>query len=168
MRFVNRNCERVRQWASLELDGELSSFELALLEAHVESCRSCGDFRAELGGFTRALRAAPHERFEGVSLGRVRRRVRMRLAPAAAAMAVAAVGLGSILASSSLRSGPVGRLAAGGVEINAASAAAAAAPDTMNLSTSKALQTRRARTISGIALRQAGSLRGGPVVSEHP
>jgi predicted anti-sigma-YlaC factor YlaD len=164
---VHGHCERARQWASLELDGELSTFERALLDAHVEGCASCGEFRAEIGSLTGALRAAPHERFEGVVIGRMRRRARMRLAPAAAAMAVAAVGLGSVLASSSFQGSSVGRLAAQSVDVSPDTASAATAPDTMNLSTSKALATLRARTSARIAPRKQGSLRGGPVVSQR-
>jgi anti-sigma factor RsiW len=143
------------------LDGELSSFELALLDNHVASCPPCAEFRAEISGLTGALRAAPYEPFQGVVLARVRRGVRLRLAPAAAAMAVAAVGLGSILASASFHGSSVGHLAQ---SVSPGTASAAANPDTMNLSTSEALRTQRARTAARIAPRPAGSLRGGPVV----
>jgi predicted anti-sigma-YlaC factor YlaD len=163
--MVHGKCDRARQWASLELDGELSTFERALLESHLEACPSCAEFRAEIGGLTGALRAAPHEQFGGVVLGRVRRRVRMRLAPAAAAMAVAAVGLGSVLASSSFQGGSVARFAQH-VDVSP-DGASAATPDTMNVSTSKALQTRRAQTRAHIAPRGARSLRGGPVISQR-
>ena len=168
MRQVYGNCERAHEWASLELDGELSTFERALLEAHLEGCRTCSEFRSQISSLTGALRAAPHERFEGVVIGRLRRRVNMRLAPAAAAMAVAAVGLGSILASSSLRSGPVAGLGSGiGVTPAAASAATNAGPDTMNLSTSRALERARNRPAGRLAARANGTLQGGPVVSQR-
>ena len=160
---MHGKCDRARQWASLELDGELSSFECALLENHLAGCPSCTDFRAEISGLTGALRAAPYEPFAGVVLGRIRRRVGLRLAPAAAAMAVAAVGLGSILASSSFQGSPVGRLAQS-VNANPDAASAATNPDTMNLSTSVMLRMQHARTAARIALRPRGSLRGGPVV----
>jgi predicted anti-sigma-YlaC factor YlaD len=162
VRPVHGHCERARQWASLELDGELSGFERALLEAHVAGCPSCSEFRSEIGGLTGALRVAPHERFEGIVIGRIRRRARMRLAPAAAAMAVAAVGLGSILASSSLRSGSVGR-----IDVTPGAASAAVAPDTMELRTSRALETARARPAGRLAAEPNSSLRGGPVVSQR-
>jgi predicted anti-sigma-YlaC factor YlaD len=161
--IVHGKCDRARQWASLELDGELSSFELALLENHAAGCASCAEFRAEITGLTGALRAAPYEPFQGVVLARVRRSVRLRLAPAAAAMAVAAVGLGSILASASFRGSSVGHIPRR-VDLSPATASAAANPDTMNLSTSVALKALRARTAARIAPRPAGSLRGGPVV----
>lgn len=165
--MMQGKCDRARQWASLELDGELSSFERALLENHVEGCPSCAEFHAEIGGLTTALRAAPYEPFEGVVLGRTRRRVHLRLAPAAAAMAVAAVGLGSIVASASFRGGSVAHFAASGVDVSPADASAATSPDTMNLSTSVALKTLRAQTAARIAPRGPRSLRGGPVISRR-
>lgn len=165
MSLVHGKCDRARQWASLELDGELSSFERALLESHVAACPSCAAFRDEVGGVTTALRSAPYEPFAGVVLGRARRRVGIRLAPAAAAMAVAAVGLGSMLASASFRGSPVAHLAAQSVDASNVDSAAAAI-DNMNLSMSKALQTQRERTNARIAPRGPRSLRGGPVISK--
>jgi predicted anti-sigma-YlaC factor YlaD len=163
--LVHGKCDRARQWASLELDGELSSFERALLANHVAGCPSCKAFRAEIGGVTTALRAAPYEPFGGIVLGRIRRRASMRLAPAAAAMAVAAVGLGSLLASSSFRGSPVAHFATQSVNATSVDSAAAAI-DNMNLSKSKALATRRERTQARIAPRGPRSLRGGPVISK--
>jgi len=163
--LVHGKCDRARQWASLELDGELSSFERALLANHVAGCPSCADFRAEIGGLTTALRAAPYEPFEGLVLGRIRRRMRLRLAPAAAAMAVAAVGLGSILASASFQGGPVAHFAAQNVvNVSPSDANAARNPETMNLSASQALQSLHDRTATRIASRSSGPLRGGPAV----
>jgi len=166
VRRVNGNCERAREWASLELDGELSTFERALLDAHLEDCRTCTEFRSAISGLTGALRSAPHERFDGVVIGRTRRRVRMQLAPAAAAMAVAAVGLGSIVASSSLKSGPVGRLGSG-IDATPASAATSAGPDTMNLSTSRALERQSNRPAGRLPAGANGTLQGGPVVTQR-
>jgi predicted anti-sigma-YlaC factor YlaD len=163
--LVHGKCDRARQWASLELDGELSSFERALLANHVAGCPSCKAFRAEIGGLTTSLRAAPYEPFGGIALGRIRRRVGMRLAPAAAAMAVAAVGLGSLIASSSFRGSPVAHFAAQSVNATSVDSAAAAI-DNMNLSKSKALATQRERTQARIAPRGPRSLRGGPVISK--
>ena len=120
----------------------------------------------EINGLTNALRAAPHEPFAGVVLGPMRRRMRLRLAPAAAAMAVAAVGLGSILASTAFQGGSVARFAQH-VAVSPETASAASAPDTMNISTSKAMQTLRAQTRERIRPRPARSLRGGPVVSRR-
>src|SRR5207253_1223473 len=100
---VYGHCERARQWASADVDGELSTFERVLLTDHLARCYSCREFHASVGGLTDAIRSAPHERFEGIVVGRLRRQVRLRLSPAVAAMAVAAVGLGSILVASEVR-----------------------------------------------------------------
>ena len=106
MRAVSGNCERARQWVSSELDGRLSEFELVLLDGHLRSCAECSAFRATAKRFTHGLRAAPLERLDRpVAVSYSRRRFPMRLSPAVAALAVAAVGLGSILASSSVRPG---------------------------------------------------------------
>jgi predicted anti-sigma-YlaC factor YlaD len=100
------HCDRARQWASTAVDGELSTFENALLSDHLERCEACRDFNRDVNGLTATLRAAPLVPFEGVVIGRVRRHVRLRLAPAVAAMAIAAVGLGSVLASTQLNRAP--------------------------------------------------------------
>lgn len=104
--MMHGHCERARQWASADVDGELSTFERVLLADHLARCPSCAAFSSDLRGLTSALRAAPRERFEGVVIGRVGRQARLRFAPAAAAMAIAAVGLGSLLASSELNRAP--------------------------------------------------------------
>jgi predicted anti-sigma-YlaC factor YlaD len=95
-------CERVRGQISLEVDGELSYLEQALVEAHIAHCADCRAYRADLLGFTGLLRSA--------SLAQVSRpialpqRSRMpirasRLAAAAAAVLVAVLGgtIGTIL-----------------------------------------------------------------------
>ena len=107
---MSGECDRARQWASTELDGELSSFERVLLHAHLDACPACNAFSSEIGGLTRTLREAPLEQLASpIEIARPRRRLSLRLAPAAAAMAVAAVGLGSLLASSAVRSSSVAR-----------------------------------------------------------
>ena len=103
---VHSHCDRAREWASADVDGELSTFEHALLAAHLERCASCRAFSTDLQGLTSALRAAPREHFEVTAFGRLRRQAGLRLAPAAAAMAIAAVGLGSLVASSQLNRAP--------------------------------------------------------------
>jgi predicted anti-sigma-YlaC factor YlaD len=160
---VNGDCHRAREWASIELDGELSSFEDVLLRAHLAVCPSCREFRGGIEGFTGALRAAPLEHFDSsIEIARIRRRARLRLAPAAAAVAVAAVGLGSILASSAVRSGSVG---AAPVRAQAATSDVAAL-DTMNLRTSTALE--RLNAFQQIRVTNANrSLRGGPVLQDR-
>lgn len=60
-RFLSSDgrCDRARAWASLELDGELSQLERALLAAHTRRCESCAAFAAELRALTETLRSAP-------------------------------------------------------------------------------------------------------------
>lgn len=158
---MSGDCDRARQWASTELDGELSTFERVLLRAHLSVCPPCREFGAEICGLTETLREAPLEPFEGVvEIGRLRRRPRLRLAPAAAAMAVAAVGLGSILASSAIRSGSV---AAGQAPPQVVTGRLARL-DTMNLRTSSALERLDAfQQLRG----PSRSLSGGPVVQNR-
>lgn len=159
---MHAQCERARSWASADLDDELSSFERALLDDHLAGCASCSEFRATVGGLTGALRAAPRESFEGVVIGRVRRQIRLRLAPAVAAMAVAAVGLGSILASSAVRSGSIGRAQ----EVHS-TPAVLTAPDTMNLRTAQGRQRALYGQPAGVRSLPSGSLRGGLVLRER-
>jgi predicted anti-sigma-YlaC factor YlaD len=142
---------------SADVDGELSTFERVLLANHLARCSSCRAFRVSVDGMTKTLRTAPLERFEVAAIGRLRRRASLRVAPAVAAMAVAVVGLGSILASSDVRTGSVASV----------QQPASAALDTTNLMTSKArerLRTLNASTVPRIVNR---SLRGGPVIHEQ-
>src|SRR5262249_26839922 len=156
---MSADCERARQWSSIELDGELSTFERVLLRAHLAHCASCRGFREQTGGLTLALRAAPLEQLEQpIQIRRMRGRLRLRVAPAAAAMAVAFVGLGSILATSAVRSSSVGTGHAEAAAINNAPAAI----ETMNLRTAAALEHMNA--FQQIRVSAANrSLRGGPV-----
>jgi predicted anti-sigma-YlaC factor YlaD len=159
-------CDRAREWATAEVDGELSRFELVLLRAHLDACPSCREFHTAISGITRTLRAAPLERLErAIEVTRLRRRLRVRLAPAAAAMALAAVVLGSGVVSSELRS-------SGSVQDAASSldgvAGRLASVDTMNLSMNEALTTKSASGTSDRTVRRLqGSLRGGPVIGER-
>jgi predicted anti-sigma-YlaC factor YlaD len=161
---VHSDCERARQWASIDVDGELSTFEGVLLRAHLAECPSCREFHDGIEGATRILRSAPLEQLEtGIEIGRTRRRARLRLAPAAAAMAVAAVGLGSLLASSAVRSGPVGSEP---VQVQGLSSGSPVI-DTMNLSTSQARARQAAIRQNRLASRAVSAIRGGPVVRER-
>jgi predicted anti-sigma-YlaC factor YlaD len=94
-------CERTRGWLSLRLDGELSEFERALMEAHLSCCAECRAFEADTATFTFALRSAPLERLEEpVALPQRRRRPARAIQVAAAAAAVlVAASVGSILGS---------------------------------------------------------------------
>ncbi|MEX2212071.1 MAG: zf-HC2 domain-containing protein [Gaiellaceae bacterium] len=92
----------MRSQVSLELDGELSQLERAMLAAHLLRCGECRAFRLQASAFTRLLRAAalewPATRFA------VRRPRRTALAlrfqsVAAAAMAFAVVGVATQVAA---------------------------------------------------------------------
>jgi predicted anti-sigma-YlaC factor YlaD len=157
VRTVHGDCDRARQWASIELDGELSTFEGVLLHAHLAGCASCREFHSGIGDFAAALRGAPDEQFEGVQLGRMRRRVSLRLAPAVAAMAVLAVGLGSISASSHLGFG------SGTATPPAAASVDVSSQDAMNLHTLRTLE-RMDIVKSPTRTRRSG---GGPFVQER-
>jgi predicted anti-sigma-YlaC factor YlaD len=54
-------CERARHWASLRLDEELSTVEVALLERHLGSCQACRTFEAGIRSAAGLLREAPAE-----------------------------------------------------------------------------------------------------------
>jgi Putative zinc-finger len=100
-------CDRAREWASLELDDELSEFERVLLDAHLAACAECKRWRESIAGFTRELRAAPLERPElPVVVRKPRRAFSFGRVPAAAAALVAAIGLGALVTSSELRNVP--------------------------------------------------------------
>jgi anti-sigma factor RsiW len=58
---LNAGCSRAQAWASLELDGELSQLECALLEAHLRRCAACAVRVADLRALTVAIREAPLE-----------------------------------------------------------------------------------------------------------
>jgi predicted anti-sigma-YlaC factor YlaD len=155
---MSGECDRARQWASTEVDGELSSFERVLLHAHLDACLSCREFSGTLAGLTTALREAKLEQLEQpIVISRVRRRARLRLAPAAAAMAVAAVGLGSMLATS-MRSSSV---SVTHVPVQA-TVGPFASLETMDLRTSQALE--RLNGFQQASNATARSLRGGPVL----
>jgi anti-sigma factor RsiW len=87
-------CDRVRAQVSLELDGELSQLERAMVAAHLDRCAECRDYESEVNAFTRVLREAPLKRMETpVIIRRPRRAILARLqAGAAAAIAIAALG----------------------------------------------------------------------------
>jgi predicted anti-sigma-YlaC factor YlaD len=161
VRAIHGACDRARQWATADLDGELSRFERALLDAHLEDCASCREFATAIGGFTQMLRTAPPAALERpIEIGRLRRRLGLRLAPAVAAMAVTVVGLGSLLASSDLRTRSVRDRGGDGVTSHLASV------DTMNLSTASALASA-SNAVPRLAATGRSSLHGGPVIGKR-
>ncbi len=93
LRAHSRICDRAREYASRSLDGELSDFERALLESHLERCAVCRAYAEELEQIVSRLRLAPLEAVpQPISLPS-RRRVRARAFQAAAAAAAAAVAV---------------------------------------------------------------------------
>ena len=97
-------CERARSWASLGLDAELSPFERALLDAHLERCPACAAFADDVRAISTQLRAAPAEVPSAAVAPRLpaRRRAQLRAfqAGAAAALVAAAVGMAGLVAGS--------------------------------------------------------------------
>jgi predicted anti-sigma-YlaC factor YlaD len=120
----SQRCERARQTVSAQLDGELSEFEQALLNGHLERCPSCRSFAAELRGLTAALRAAPVEEPEAplVSLPS-RRRLPLRALPVGVAAAAATVAIGLAAVAGSLQTQRPGSLSVNRSPINAREAA---------------------------------------------
>lgn len=53
------DCVRAREDVSARLDGELSEFEVAHLEAHLDACADCGAYAHRVGLLTARLRAEP-------------------------------------------------------------------------------------------------------------
>ena len=99
----NRACERVQAWASLDVDGELSQLERALLAAHARRCGACTVAIAELRALAEAVRGAPPEHPSRSLVVPVKRHagapgVAVRVALAATLAALAA-GLGVIAGS---------------------------------------------------------------------
>jgi anti-sigma factor RsiW len=101
-------CERVRFQASLELDGELSQFERAMLTAHVARCEACRAYQDDLLALTRHMRTTPLELLTSpIVLPRRRRAVARPLQFAAlAAVVVATAGSAAGLLESDLSTPP--------------------------------------------------------------
>jgi predicted anti-sigma-YlaC factor YlaD len=91
LRAQNRVCDRAREYSSRSLDGELSDFERALLETHLERCDACRAYAVELAEIVTRLRLEPLEALSNPVSLPSRRRVRARALQSAAAVAAAAV-----------------------------------------------------------------------------
>lgn len=102
MRAAPFHCDRVRSQLSLQLDGELSQLERAMVGRHLRRCGECRAFQVDVEAFCQALRDAPVERMQvPVVVSRSRRSVAFRLqATAAAAVALIALGIGFELSAS--------------------------------------------------------------------
>ena len=95
-------CDRVRAQISLDVDGELSQLERAMVAAHVVRCSGCRAFRSGVTGITRELRAAPLEQPPASVIVRRPRRISQIArfqAGVAAAMAFTIVGIASQVAA---------------------------------------------------------------------
>jgi predicted anti-sigma-YlaC factor YlaD len=91
--IVSGNCERARAWASLEVDGELSELEQALLGAHLERCESCRAHAAGVRGLEQLLRAQELEPLSRpVAIRAVSSSRPLRILQLGAALAVVATG----------------------------------------------------------------------------
>jgi ferric-dicitrate binding protein FerR (iron transport regulator) len=88
MHVMSHLCERAHAWASLRVDGELSSLESALLDAHLERCASCRRFIQEAEVVAAMLRSARLERPAPLALSRPRRHTPLRALQAGAAGAL--------------------------------------------------------------------------------
>jgi predicted anti-sigma-YlaC factor YlaD len=99
MTIPGAQCERARQWASLDVDGELSELEQALFAAHLQRCADCRAFAAGVRAVGSALRSAPLERpVRPLSVRPLRRTRSLRILQASAAAAVVATaGLGAMV-----------------------------------------------------------------------
>jgi anti-sigma factor RsiW len=94
----NPICDRVRGQISLDLDGELSQLERAMIASHVRRCPSCAAFRASATSFTQALRAAPLEALaRPIEVPSLRRRALAEVRSGAVRVAAAAAGIAVVL-----------------------------------------------------------------------
>jgi predicted anti-sigma-YlaC factor YlaD len=86
------DCEQAQEAASARVDGELSAFEAARLDAHLSVCAECQAFAASARGIAVVLRGADLEQpSRPVFIARRRRpALRMNAAAAAATIVLAA------------------------------------------------------------------------------
>ncbi len=98
--FVSRSwaCDRAHQAVSLQLDGELSQLECALLKRHLDRCSECAEFAADASALTRELRAAAPVRLERPIELPLRRRVGYGFRHAGALATAASVAATALIA----------------------------------------------------------------------
>jgi anti-sigma factor RsiW len=110
----NPICDRVRGQISLELDGELSQLERAMVAKHVQRCPSCAAFHASATAFTDALRSAPLEALaRPIALPSLRKRAYGELRSGAIRIGAAAAGIAIALSLGLTSSDPFGSSALG-------------------------------------------------------
>jgi hypothetical protein len=98
-------CERTTMFVSLDLDGELSRFERALLARHLRNCPQCAAQANDLVEWTEVLRADPLLPVPTrIVVTRPRRRVGRVVQSAIAGAAVVVVGIWFGLESTASRS----------------------------------------------------------------
>jgi anti-sigma factor RsiW len=94
MELRPKSCERAAEFVSLELDGELSLLERAILKRHLQRCEPCAVYARQITALTEMMRTAPAEQIRvQIDTWRLRRRVYRVLQSGAATAAVAAVAI---------------------------------------------------------------------------
>src|SRR5438445_586854 len=94
MELRPRACERASEFVSLELDGELSLFERAILRRHLQRCERCAASSRQITALTEMVRTAPVEQIRvSIDIWRRRRRAFRVVQSVAATAAVATVAL---------------------------------------------------------------------------
>ena len=95
------NCDDIRELCSASLDGELSEFDDARVQAHLASCLGCSAFAATAAESSRLVRATPLDDLSiRVVMPSRRLAIARRLQVAAAAAAVVAtVGISAVVGS---------------------------------------------------------------------
>jgi predicted anti-sigma-YlaC factor YlaD len=85
------SCEQAAQFVSLDLDGELSRFERAMLQRHLARCPRCAEEARRTASLTELLRSVPPEQMSmPVEVSR-RRRSRLAVLQGVAGVAVVAI-----------------------------------------------------------------------------
>jgi predicted anti-sigma-YlaC factor YlaD len=108
---VRTSCEQARERLSLQLDGELPEFEVALLERHLDRCGACAAFAADVSESTALLRATQLE--PAPPLWLPCRPAAMRLSARVAAVAAAAAAAALVAVSTVPLMGGTGQAPAG-------------------------------------------------------